>query len=67
MFSPEIRKMKAECWRSPWRPVKLDPVSGHPTRYLMLSPAEMHMAAVTGKVQFPEHVARRYGLIEEPV
>lgn len=63
MFSPEVRKMKRECWQSPWRAVIRNPETDMPERFLRLTVAEMHMAAVSGKVGISEPKARRYGLL----
>lgn len=64
MFDAQTRRMKSDCWRSPWRAIVRDE-SGRPERFLLLTPAQMHEAAVTGRVPLAEPLARRLGLIPE--
>lgn len=52
-FSPEVKKVKAECWRSPFRAVARDE-RGRATHFVALSEREMMIAAVTGSVQIPD-------------
>jgi len=52
-FSPEVKKVKAECWQSPFRAVARDD-QGRVTHFVALSEREMMIAAVTGSVQIPD-------------
>jgi len=58
------RRIKSECWASPWRVIRRDKLN-RPLTFLQLSPAEMAGVAVAGKVYLPERVAARYGLLTQ--
>lgn len=63
MITAEVRKMKSECWQSPWRGIGED-LDGRPLCYIMLNPDEMLYAANTGRIQvrdadIPERARRQ--------
>lgn len=53
MFSTEIKKVKSECWWSPFRCVGRD-AGGRAKYFVMLTQSEMMQAATTGHVSIPD-------------
>lgn len=58
MISPELRRIKANCWGSAWRAVEHDE-DGRPKRYVKLTSAELAAFVSFGRVQIP-----RVGAVE---
>lgn len=49
-----MQERKRECWQSPWRVVRRDPITRMPTHYVVLTQQEMMVAATTGQVRIPD-------------